>query len=228
MRIKNEIVKILEIDWLKTIRFNLHYFSLKDAICFPCLVYWKTNVKNWGGHIYLDGTTRFGLLRLGIPSLGMQDRSYSRTVWNVSGKIVIKGLTYIGRGTRICVMQEGKLILGDNFRVTGDTTFVCKKSIKFGNQCLLSWDIQIMDTDFHKIVTLGDETKVINADCPIVFGDGVWVGCRSTILKGSEIPNDSVIAAGTVVSGRLPKANTIYGGLGKDLKILKENVKRII
>ena len=68
-----------------------------------------------------------------------------------------------------------------------------------------------MDTDFHPITDA--DGKVINLPEEIVIGDHVWIGCRSLILKGSHIPDSSVIAAGTIVTGKLPSGNTIYAGV---------------
>ena len=39
---------------------------------------------------------------------------------------------------------------------------------------------------------------------PIVVGDDVWIGFRSTILSGARIGNGAVIAAGSVVTGVIP------------------------
>ena len=47
---------------------------------------------------------------------------------------------------------------------------------------------------------------------PIVLGKKVWVGSNSTILQGVTIGDNSIIAAGSVVTKDVP-ANTIVGGV---------------
>src|SRR5690606_34906521 len=47
---------------------------------------------------------------------------------------------------------------------------------------------------------------------PIVVGNDVWIGMRSTILSGVTIGNGAVIAAGSVVTRDVPPY-TIVGGM---------------
>ncbi|MBC6720505.1 hypothetical protein [Treponema sp. Marseille-Q4130] len=77
-----------------------------------------------------------------------------------------------------------------------------------------------MDTDFHKIMENGN---VVNDDKPVYIGSHVWIGCRNTILKGSYIPKDVIIAANSTVAKKLKKSNCIYGGT--PVRLLKENVE---
>ena len=55
----------------------------------------------------------------------------------------------------------------------------------------------------------------------IAIGNHVWIGCKSTILKGVTIGDGSVIAAGSLVNRNVP-AHVLVGGV--PAKILKENV----
>ena len=73
------------------------------------------------------------------------------------------------------------LHFGDNFDVTGSSSIICSKNITFGNDSLLSWDILIMDSDFHPILNRNKDR--VNSPLPINIENGVWIGCRSTILK---------------------------------------------
>ncbi len=76
---------------------------------------------------------------------------------------------------------------------------------------MLSWDILIMDTDLHKIYN--KDRQLINPNRKITIGNNVWIGCRTTVLKGSTIPAGSVIAANSVVSGSLVEDHSIYCGI---------------
>lgn len=147
------------------------------------------------------------MLLFGYKGVGSIDAFYERTLWDVTGTLTIKGKRIdIGRGSKFCVY--GKCYLGDRFSISGRSTIICRKSIVFGDNVLLSWDVLIMDSDFHKI--LNDQGVVINGDRSIIIGDNVWIGCRSTILKGCKIPSNSVIAAGSIISGRMEKEGHIY------------------
>lgn len=79
-----------------------------------------------------------------------------------------------------------------------------------------------MDTDFHKIF---DEHRVrLNPSAEIEIGDRVWIGCRCTILKGTSIASDTVVASGSVVTKSHVQANTVIGGFGKDLRVLRQGI----
>lgn len=170
------------------------------------------------GGVKIDERIRPGMLMLGYRYLDNSDPSYERTIWQVSGIVELRGdLFRIGRGTSICV--TGTCSFGNRFMISGKSSIICNKSVRFGNDVLLSWDVLIMDTDYHDI---HDESGArINKDKPIEVGDKVWIGCRSLILKGSYIPSNSVIAAGSTISGMLERENCIYSSNGK---ILKNNI----
>lgn len=66
-----------------------------------------------------------------------------------------------------------------------------------------------MDTDFHALYD-SDSNIRININKPIFVGNHVWIGCRTTILKGSTIPDGSVIAACSVITKKLNESNCVY------------------
>lgn len=155
---------------------------------------------------------------LGYQRLGIHDGFYNRTVWQVSGQITIKGEKIdIGRGSSLCV--SGKCYFGNRFTITGKSTIICRKSMSFGDGVLISWDALLMDTDYHAITN--EHGIVINEEKPIIVGDNVWIGCRTTILKGTSIPSSSIIAAGSVISGRMEEENCIYT---TDKKTIKRSI----
>lgn len=88
----------------------------------------------------------------------------------------------------------------------------------------MSCDILVMDTDFHKITELSGN-KILNPPAPIIIGDHVWIGCRTTILKGVEIADNAIIAAGATITRSITDKNVIYGGSGKDAGIIRSDVE---
>ena len=209
---------ILGTNWLNTIRVNLHYFPVKQAIKLPILVSRRVVLKQLRGVVKVDGPLTTGMLLFGYQGVGFIDSYYERTIWDLTGELTLKGTRIdIGRGSKFCVY--GNCYLGNRFSISGRSTIICNNQITFGDNVLLSWDVLIMDTDFHKIK---DATNlIINNDKAIVVGDNVWIGCRVTVLKGSSIPSGSVIAAGSLISGKMEKNGCVYtsGNL-----IIKDNI----
>lgn len=222
MKLKKVFKVLVNLDYPKTIYFNLKYFPLKTALHLPVFVYRRTSLYKMKGQIILDIAPSTGLIRIGPHGLGTQDIKYSRTMWEVSGTLVINGKTSIGRGSRISIGKGATMTLGHKFMITGRSTIICQKEITFGNDCLLSWDILIMDTDFHHIVDKSG--KIINAPRPIHIGNHVWIGCRNTILKGVTIPDDVIISANSIITKGIEEKHCAIGNSGKEVVVLKRDI----
>jgi len=143
-----------------------------------------------------------------------------RSIWNNKGTVIIESNANLNQGFRLA--NSGLIKFGENFRLSANSTIICDNEISFGKGCLISWDCLIMDSDQHNIYSIDNTIgESINKPKKIIIGDGVWIGCRSTILKGSTICNNCIIAAGTVFTSCAEIENCIYGSHGK---VLKENV----
>ncbi|MFD0976354.1 acyltransferase [Salinimicrobium gaetbulicola] len=53
----------------------------------------------------------------------------------------------------------------------------------------------------------------------IEIGNQVWIGANVIVLPGVKVPDNVVLAAGSIVANSLPESNCIYGGVpAKKLK----------
>jgi len=143
--------------------------------------------------------------------------------------IFIKGnnnIIYIGDD---CVVNNTSIILdneGSEIRI-GNKTSIAKVQIvslepykiEIGEDCMLSYDIEIRNTDSHKIYDKNTNER-INEGSSINIGNHVWLGMRAIILKGVTIGDNSIVAAGSIVTKDV-KANTIVSG--NPARQVKEN-----
>jgi len=67
-----------------------------------------------------------------------------------------------------------------------------------------------MDSDLHKIKDF--EGNILNDPQPIIIGNNVWLGCRSIILKGTNIPDNCVVGTGSLVNKSFTGANQVIAG----------------
>ena len=209
----------INISIYKTIRFNLKYFKLRQALIFPVLVSRHTKLNNLKGKITLNCKIKTGLILIGFGNVPVFDRVKSRSVWNFgAGEMIINGKCVFGHGSKIGC--GGTIIFGKNFAVTAETTIICNKLIEFGDNVLISWHCQIMDTDFHKILMKNEQ---VNQDRSISIGNHVWIGSHVIINKGTRIPSECIIASGAVVSKEFFEKNTIIGGM--PARVLKSGVE---
>ena len=85
----------------------------------------------------------------------------------------------------------------------------CRSAVRIGEDCSISWDVEILDSDFHHVLT--DEGPSPAERAPIVIEDRVWVGTRAVILKGVTIGHDSIVGAGAVVTRPVPPYSLCVG-----------------
>ncbi|NBD23594.1 acyltransferase [Paenibacillus glycinis] len=111
--------------------------------------------------------------------------------------------------------RGAKIEIGDHTFINRRTEIMCRERVSIGQHCAISWDVTIMDTDYHHI-------NGISLARPVVIEDHVWVGCKSTILKGVTIGQGSIIAAGSLVNRDVPPFSLV-GGV--PARILKRDVK---
>lgn len=112
------------------------------------------------------------------------------------------------RGCRQCIIHTAKdfarIVIGKNSGFSG-ISIVARKEIVIGENVMVGADTQIGDTDDHNEI-LGTE------DSSVHIGNNVFIGMHCMILKGVTIGDNSIIAAGSVVTKDIP-ANSIAGGV---------------
>lgn len=102
---------------------------------------------------------------------------------------------------------------------------MAEERIEIGSHCLVSWNVGIADSDFHP---LEPAQRLVDAQAlapyfndapprpklhtaPVLIQDNVWIGMNAIILKGVTIGENSVVAAGAVVTRSVP-ANSVMAG----------------
>jgi acetyltransferase-like isoleucine patch superfamily enzyme len=205
----------------KSVLFNLRYLPLAQAIRLPVLVSHRLALFNFGGSVELRGPVRTGTVLLGFGANGGFDFRRERSVWQVAGDVVFEGSARLGNGFKLSIASSGRVVFGPEFILSAESQIICRESIAFGHGCLISWDVLVLDSDFHPIV--GEDGRVTPTQEPISFGDRVWIGARATVLKGVVLGDDVIVAAGAVVARSEPASNVVIGG--NPARVLREGVR---
>lgn len=98
--------------------------------------------------------------------------------------------------------------VGNNFYAGYNCTILDMAEVKIGDNCLIAPNVGIY-TAGHNIHP-ADRHKTGFAK-PITIGNNVWIGGHCVIIGGVTIGNNSIIAAGAVVTRDVPP-DTVYGG----------------
>ena len=192
----------------KTLRFNLHYFPLKTALKLPVFVSRRTYLRELHGEVVLPEKVETAMVKIGFGDVGHYDRKRSRGIWQVSGTVTFGGKAGIGHGSKLSV--RGHLNFGADFNMTAESTIVCADNITFGKDCLVGWDVLVMDTDEHPLYDMAGNR--LNPNRPIVVGNHVWIGCKCVLLKGAAVPDNTVVAAGTLLKSAFEGEGQVIGG----------------
>ena len=91
--------------------------------------------------------------------------------------------------------------------------------IRIGSDGLFGAHIEIFDSDFHDLDP-SRRSAGTQAMAPVEIGDNVFVGMGARILKGSTIGSDSVIGAGSVVTGTIPDGVVAAGNPARVIREL--------
>jgi maltose O-acetyltransferase len=135
------------------------------------------------------------------------------------GTIDIKGATLgyrhaprTGNGEIFILSQHPytSVRIGEGTIVSNNVTIVAQQQVEIGKRCLFGDHLYITDSDFHDISAETRHTGP-GKTTPTIIADNVWIGSRAIILKGVSIGENSVIAAGSVVTKNVPP-NSIFGG----------------
>lgn len=153
-------------------------------IMFYCLVYGKSCRINFLKS-YFSGT-----VNIESGSLKINDGLRNKSFLNIS-------------------VKYGSLEIGRNCFFNNFCSINCREKISIGHNCLFGENVLIYDHDHafydpDKLIRdQGFKTKEIK------IGNNVWVGSSVVILKGISIGDNSIIAAGSILTKDVP-SNTIY------------------
>lgn len=156
-------------------------------------------------------------LEVGISYVGFMHKS-DKTYLNINGRLELNSNYSIGRGCRFDIAKNAVVSIGKGGYTNCNTHFIIMHKLQIGDHCIISWDCQFLDEDFHNV----EYENKKKSDNSIIIGDNVWIGCGAKIYKGTKISNGCVIASDAVVRGEFYEENTIIGG--NPARVIKKGI----
>ena len=109
---------------------------------------------------------------------------------------------------KVRVIDGGSLFVGKNCFINCNTYMTVMGTTIIGDNCSFGPNVLIFDHDHDFRVAEGLKSGKMKLGT-IKIGNNVWVGGGSIILRDSEIGDNSVIAAGSIVKGKI-LSNTLF------------------
>ncbi len=116
----------------------------------------------------------------------------------------------------------GRIVIGDHSGLSG-VVLSSRSAITIGKHVKIGGNVRIFDHDFHALSwedrRQGPRDRVQAKTAPVVIGDDVFIGTNAMILKGTEIGDRCVVAAGSVLAGKkIPPDSLVAGNPAKIIR----------
>ncbi|MDO5971123.1 hypothetical protein Q4Q35_15045 [Flavivirga aquimarina] len=217
---------------MKSKFIGIFRYISKNPFTFPfrLIISLICRVRSWYYSLYIDGGNgRIIITKPFVKFKIKKDKTANlfikglfRVIPHISGKTIsvidmaanskleINGDFSIGNGVKFMLASNSSLVIGGKDKesdsgITANTMIMVYKNINIGKDFLCAWNVFISDSDWHSI-------DGQNHQADVSIADHTWVANNSSILKGSQIEENSIIASYTkVINKKYPKNSMIAG-----------------
>lgn len=204
-----------------TIYVNFRCLPFKTALKLPIFVGYKTRIDKLSRNIKFGCEPTTFMVRIGWGGTeGREQGKKNYLLLNENASLQFNGRCTMSSGVSL-ILDLGTLEIGENFFCNKNCTFSCNEKITIGDNVLFGWNIEMLDSDNHKVIHKNKETVCDRG--AIKIGDHVWVAAFSHILKNSVVPDGSVVAYHSLVTKPFEGEKLLLGGC--PAKVLEEQIE---
>lgn len=127
------------------------------------------------------------------------------------GKLIVGNDFVIGHDSIIENRKGAICQIGDGFSATSCLRISCLNKIDIGYDVLIGNNCRIYDSNhgMDPNYPYRNQDMILKS---VSIGDGCWIGDNVIILAGADIGKKTIVAAGSVVSGKKYPSNVIIAG----------------
>lgn len=206
----------------KTIYFNLKFFGFFKGIKLPVFLYGKVAFGSLSGKIQIIGPIHTRMIVIGKNCDGFSERY--KSLINIPGSVIFRG-EFMG-SCGVTLESIGTLDIGRMVSLGTGAKIRCWNEIKIGSGTGIVEECQVFDTNFHAVQDV-ISGQITNPSGTVRIGEYCWIGNRTTIAKGTILPNHTIVASNSLVNKDFTflGENLIIAGI--PAKKINENKRRV-
>lgn len=208
---------------IKTLYLNFKFLKFREAIHLPIYVYGSLKVVNSTGSIKINSKIKPGLIKLGYNS-DCFSASKGSALLNLSGEIIFNG--YFLSSVDYTLDVQGTLNIGNCCTLGNSSKIRCWKSIVLGDFSRIALECQVFDTNFHYVKNI-ETGEVKNNNTPIKIGKFCWIGNRTSIMKGTILPDYTIVGGNSLVNKDFSHSPDFPMIAGSPAKLISNGFARI-
>lgn len=222
--IKNRSMEVIHELFLlpKIIYFNFRVLPIEQAIRFPIYVNYGVKIKEVHQGIISIKSDKISKYMISFGrggSEGIAKSSSGLICLRNASQIIFEGTAQFHAGIRLWVDENGIVTFGNNFSANRNFTLYYNDEICFGHDCMLGWNVEIIDGNGHRVIVNGVRK---NSVCKINIGNHVWIGANVKIGRSVDIGDNCIVAYGSTVVGGVFLEGTMLGGY--PAKVIKDKI----
>ena len=186
-------------------------------------------LEGYNNRLYIGKDTEFGDGCI-IKLKGSARVSFGRNIYMKNGNMffrnsesIFQGDSYLA-GNYFISNFEGYMNIGTGMQVT-DGLYICvveNTRLTIGEGLLVAKDVKILSGGAHSLFDLDLKENInIKENVHVTIGNHVWLGMDSKIIYNTDIGDNSVVGAGSIVKGVYPSHCLMAGSIAK---VLRTNV----
>lgn len=214
---------LILLSTIRSIRFNLECFPLREAIKMPVLLHYKLRLGARGhrGAIRIEAPIRPRMITFGIHQGSFNIASENMYLEiGKGGQLITHGSVAFYKGCNITINEKATLEVGKDCVFNANMLISAARAICLGEQVFVGWNVTILDGDGHDMIDL-QTGQIINENRPVIIDDRCWLAANTTVTKGVHLAHDVIVPNGTNLHKSCETPNCVFANT-----ILKQNVSR--
>jgi acetyltransferase-like isoleucine patch superfamily enzyme len=136
------------------------------------------------------------------------------------GKLVIGERLAAQKNLEFVVRRNSSLTIGNRVSFNRDCLIVCHNNISIGDNVIFGPGCKLFDHN-HDFRKKNEERRLSSINGEITIGNGVWFGANCVILKGTQIGDNCVFSACSVIKGKYPDNVIVFQEKAEKIQQIK-------